>query len=137
MDILPIRIMKMIKELHQRGYTLIYLYSGMSPSGMNWRYEIGQMKDGKWPAFPNWINTSIESEGETSWAKDNSTVASLSDGFQQHFKDRLIQNYKPTAYSKWYANLIESFEDGEILEFYADYEARHTKFLATAPGFNE
>lgn len=38
---LPVRIQKMVGKLHDIGYESLYLYSGSSPNGMNWRYTIG------------------------------------------------------------------------------------------------
>ena len=134
---LPIRIMHMIKELHLRGFSSVYLYSGLSPSGMHWRYEIGQMVNEQWPAKPSWVNSSVQSEGSTIWTEDNSSVALLAYGFQQHFKDRLIQNYQPTAYSQWYANLLESLDERELLIFFAHYGGKHEHLLLNAPGYQK
>jgi hypothetical protein len=132
---LRIRIMHMIKELHLRGFSSVYLYSGLSPSGMHWRYEIGQMVNEQWPSKPSWVNSSVQSEGSTIWAEDNSSVALLAYGFQQHFKDRLIQNYQPTAYSHWYANVLASLDERELLMFFADYGGKHEHLLLNAPGY--
>ena len=38
----------MVVVLHQRGFHDIYIYSGLSLSGINWRFCIGQIVDGKW-----------------------------------------------------------------------------------------
>ena len=128
--------MHMIKELHLRGFSSVYLYSGLSPSGMHWRYEIGQMVNEQWPARPSWVNSSVQSEGTTIWAEDNSSVTLLAYGFQQQFKDRLIQNYQPTAYSQWYAELLAGLNEQELLVFFADYGGKHEHLLANAPGYS-
>lgn len=137
MSHLPIRIMHMVKELHDRGYSSVYLYCGLSPSGMHWRYEIGQTEAGQWPVSPPWIKSSLGSSGETKWAKDNSSVALMTYGFQQSFKDKLKQNYKPTPYSQWYADVLSGLGEQEVLQFYADYGGKHQHLLETAPGFSK
>jgi len=134
---LPIRIMQMITKLHQRGYSSIYLYSGMSPGGMHWRYEIGQVVFGQWPTKPAWVSSSVQSEGSTIWTADNSTVAAMTDGFQQYFKGRLIQDYKPSDYSQWYAAVLAELKAEEPLKFFGDYAGKHQHLLATAPGYKK
>ena len=86
---LPMRIMLMIKELHQRGYTSVYLYSGLSASGMHWRFEIGQLSNQQWPSSPSIIKGSLQNKGKTKWAVDNSTVDLLADGFESYYNDLL------------------------------------------------
>ncbi len=135
MSDLPIRIMQMVQQLHNRGYTSIYLHSGLSPSGMYWRYSIGQLMTGYWPAYPTIISGSVSKEGETIWALDNSTVRLLTDGFESHFKDLLISKDPHTDYSKWYAKLLSGLEADEMLVFFADYGAKHQHHLASAPGY--
>lgn len=134
---LPIRIMYMVKELHLRGYSSVYLYSGLSPSGMHWRFEIGQTVAGQWPVSPPWIKSSIGSTGKISWSDENASVAELTHDFQQHVKDQLTQNYKATPYSQWYADTLESLETDVPLIFYEDYGGRHAHLLETAPGYKK
>ena len=138
MDFLPIRIMKMVRELHCRGYTSLYLYSGISPTGFNWRYSIGIMENGKWPTRTCIVSDSIGTEGETEWAPDNSTVVLLTDGFEQYYADQLAGAKKSSSeYSIWYSNIINSLEGDEVLAFYADYGGPHEHLIAAAPGYNK
>ncbi len=135
MNPLPIRIMYMIKALHKRGYSSVYLYSGLSPSGMSWRYEIGQLVNDQWPVKPAWVKGSVLSEGKTPWTDDNSTLLSLTDGFQQYFQHQLCQNHKPSPYSLWYTDVLKHLKADELLVFFADYGGPHQHLLASAPGF--
>ena len=137
MNQLPIRIMHMVKELHQRGYSSLYLYSGLSPSGMHWRYEIGQMIADQWPVKSPWVKSSVQSTGATIWAEDNSTVTLLADGFESHYQNRLTLNPKPTAYSHWYADILDVLATEEPLVFFEDYGGRHKHLLASAPGYSQ
>lgn len=89
----------------------------------------------QWPVLPAWIKASVQSKGDTIWANDNSTVALLTDGFEHHFKSRLIQTSKPTAYTKWYEATLASLEENEKLSFYADYFDKHQHLLDSAPGY--
>jgi hypothetical protein len=134
---LPMRIMLMIKELHNRGYSSIYLYSGLSPSGMHWRYEIGQMVNNQWPARPVIDKGSLQNTGEIRWAVDNSTVDLLADGFESYYKDILMNKEPPNAYTQWYANLIDGLNSNELLVFFADYGGAHEELLKTAPNYHQ
>jgi len=134
---LPNRIMLMVQQLHERGYTSIYLYSGLSPSGMSWRYSIGQITDGRWPVYPNIISDSVSKEGNTVWAERNSTVELLTDGFEAYFKDQLLVIGRPSTYSIWYAKLLTELEPDEALVFFADYGGKHQELLKTAPGYKK
>ena len=136
-SILPARITRMVVELHRRGYTSLYLYSGMSASGMNWRFTIGNMVDKKWPTSDVIITSSIRSEDEVSWANDNTTAEALADGFESHFCDKIKGTKSiPTEYLCWFDLIVGAFKDNECLIFYADYSARHEHLLKSAPGFN-
>ena len=137
MDNLPQRIMKMVKELHTRGYNTLYLYSGMSPSGTNWRFNIGLLKNDKHPE-KRIVCSSIRIEGEVDWTTDNSTVELLADGFESYYANELIDAQSDdTRYSAWYGSLIDSFGPEEILVFYADYIAPHEHLLKDAPLLND
>ena len=125
----------MIKELHQRGYTSIYLYSGLSPSGMNWRYEIGQMKNNQWPTSSIIDKGSVQNTGEIIWTADNSTVELLADGFESYYQNLLHPKKQQNTYTHWYANLIDGLNPNELLVFFADYGGSHEDLLKTAPRY--
>ncbi len=133
---LPVKITHMMVELHQRGYTSLYLYCGMSPSGMDWRYKIGLTAEGQWPAHPSIIRGSMRATGTLKWASDTSSPQSLADGFEATFKETLAgTKAAPTAYSIWFDALVASLEENELLVFYADYPAKHKPLLKEAPGY--
>jgi len=128
----------MVKELHQRGYTNLYLYSGMSTTGLCWRYWIGLITNNKWPAHPWIAKDSIGPEGEVEWVTDNSTVKLLADGFELFYADKLAgTKSSPNEYSRWYDNLIDGLGPNELLLFYADYDAPHEHLLKEAPFYKE
>ena len=128
--------MKMVVKLHKRGYTSLYLYCGMSSSGMNWRFEIANLVDGKWPSNSSITTGSITAEDKIVWARDNSTVDSLADGFESYFSKELKGTKSPsTEYSRWFDSVVEGLEHNEVLVFYADYDPKHEYLLKTAPGY--
>ena len=133
---LAVRIMKMVVELHRRGYASLYLHCGMSSSGMNWRFEIGNLVNGKWPSYSSITTGSIRAEDRVVWAKDNSTVDSLANGFESYFSKELERTKLPsTEYSRWFDSVIEGLKHNEVLVFYADYDTKHKHLLKTAPGY--
>lgn len=125
----------MIKELHLRGYSSLYLYSGMSPNGRHWRYEIGQTENEQWPVPSAWIKGSIGTTGKTIWCDDNSSISQMVSDFEVYFKDRLSLKQSHTAYSVWYARVLANLKSNETLQFYADYGGKHNHMLKSAPGY--
>ncbi|MFK8012715.1 MAG: hypothetical protein AB8B80_11775 [Marinicellaceae bacterium] len=134
---LPMRIMRMIKALHNKGYTALYLYSGLSPSGMHWRYEIGQMENNQWPSQSVLAKGSVQDKGQVDWSNENSTVELLVNDFECYYQHQLNEKKPHNDYTQWYAQLINSLQDNELLSFYADYGGRHQDLLKTAPGFSK
>ena len=134
--LLPVKIMNMVKELHERGYTSIYLYSGMAPSGVFWRYSIGLIHENKWPSDMEITFGSIGSADSLDWATNTSSATALADQFETFFADSLKETKAgPTEYSRWYQKIISNLKEDELLEFYADYYAKHKHLLKTAPGY--
>lgn len=136
-EYLPVRITKMIVELHRRGYTSVYLYCGMSASGGHWRYIIGLLEDGKWPARNHIVSGSVGREGEVEWAYEPSDAHSLADCFVNKYSSILSDaKGEPTEYSQWFKDVVDGLGHNELLVFYADYSARHEKLLKNAPGYS-
>lgn len=136
-EYLPVRIMKMVKELHKRGYNHLYLFSGMAPSGMSWRYMIGLTSENQWPAESYLVRQSAGPEGRVDWAEDSSTVELLADGFEKKFADQLEgTKSSPTQYSTWYDDLIDSLPPNTLLYFYADGPSEFDYLLSEAPGID-
>ncbi len=135
MSHLPYRIMHMIQQLHQRGYTDVYLYAGLAPSGMSWRYSIGQIQGGQWPVSPHLVSSGLSKNDHTAWADDNSTVELLTEGFENHFKPQLRKGSYPTVFTNWYAQLLSAIGTDDVLVFFADYGGKHQHWLSSAPGY--
>ncbi|GLS25047.1 hypothetical protein [Marinibactrum halimedae] len=114
----------MIHYLHQKGYKDIYLYSGMSPSGMHWRYSIGKIKNGYWSPADSIVAGSTGVSGSVEWSEDHSSVEVLSENFISHYKlGTEDQREDETPYSIWYSQLLKMLDKDEMLIFYADYSA--------------
>lgn len=136
MDNLPKRIVKMISLLHKKGFQDIYIYSGMSPSGMNWRFTIGHLKNETWPNKTIIVQGSVRAEGDVEWANENSCAEDLCKNFISFYKlTKSENNSTHLEYVIWYAKLVETLKESELLEFYADYEAPHEYLLTNAPGY--
>ena len=140
-DIFPTKLIKMILDLHSKGYESLYLYSGMSPSGMNWRYEIGVIDENGWPNRIYLTSGSLDREStDTDWSKGDLTVRELSDEFESYYLDKLAEARKPNPeFVKWFANLADNLNltSSELLIFYQDYDwSPHQDFLVNAPGYN-
>ncbi len=132
---LPSRITKMVKELHRRGYTNLYLYCGMAPSGMSWRYMIGEMEDGGWPASEHLVYASTGPEGTVEWSQNMHNVNAMADDFERFYVGKISKANAPTGYSVWFDQLADTLRFNELLMFFADYESEHGHLLKDAPGY--
>ncbi|WP_288130730.1 hypothetical protein [Microbulbifer sp.] len=136
MENLPRRILKMVEILHRDGYKNIYIYSGMSPSGIHWRFSIGRMKSGCWPQNDYLVFSSIKDEGVVEWSEDNSSAEVLAKNFVSYYglnsDDKVAFN---ANYHIWYSELLKILKNNELLVFYADYDDPHSYLLKYAPGF--
>jgi len=134
-EYLAMRIVKMVKELHRRGYTNLYLWCGMSPSGCSWRYQIGEMQDSQWPTERDLMHDSLGPESTTvDWSPNTYTVVDLADGFERTFANKITRPYTPNPYIHWFSEVADSLNYNQLLVFYADYEAEHEMLLREAPG---
>ena len=137
-EMMPSRVLKMMLELHQRGYESLYLFSGMSPSGMYWRFEIGIAHNGQWPV--NYTITSGSCDKYSlgaDWAKNYQTTEDLTDSFIDYFGAALKDGFdKNPDYVEWFKSTVSTLEKDELLVFYEDSdEAKHEKLLHDAPGY--
>jgi hypothetical protein len=133
---LPGKIVRMIVELHRRGYTSLYLHCGLSASGMYWRYDIGHLENEQWPATASIVYGSVGAEDRVSWTTDHSTVNALANGFEATYAD-VLRVAEPTTYSIWFREIVRALKHNEVLIFYADFETEHANWLLTAPGYRE
>ena len=137
-EMLPTQILRMVIELHNRGYESLYLYSGMSPSGMNWRYEIGIMSNGEWPSRPPLTQDSLDrASQDTPWSRSPHSVTELADRFETTFQGRLDEARAPNKeYAQWFHALVNTLRPDQLLDFYADYDADFERVLKSAPGYS-
>jgi len=77
--------MKMVAELHGRGYTGLYFYAGLSPAGLHWRYKIGLIDESGWPNEPELACGSVGDTGQLAWTKDAKSASTMADDFIQHY----------------------------------------------------
>jgi hypothetical protein len=137
-EMLPTQILRMVIELHNRGYESLYLYSGMSPSGMNWRYEIGIMSNGEWPSRPPLTQDSLDrASQDTPWSRAPHSVTELADRFETTFQSRLDEARVPNKeYAQWFHALVNTLRPDQLLDFYADYDTDFERVLKSAPGYS-
>ena len=135
MSNLPHKIMTMVKKLHEKGYHDIYLYCGLSPSGLNWRFIIGKISDGVWPSNDGRLTAgSVRDSGEVEWSENTSSVDSLADDFVRFYSlSKEGIDPKCMKYVQWYSNVLKVLEENHVLVFYADYHAPHAHLLEDAP----
>ncbi len=130
------KITQMISQLHKQNYESVYIYSGMSANGMNWRYEIGIHNNGQWPVEEPILEESISHNGEIPWAKNTDSIEKMAQLFISKYlskiKASLAANYD---YCSWYQSIVSTIDYSNPLVFYADYDAMHKEFLNTAPGY--
>lgn len=136
MNNLPSKIMKMVAILHEKGYCDVYLHCGLSPSGMNWRFRIGKIKNYSWPNYEVFVSGSVSDTGIIEWSEDQSSAEGLADDFENYYDLSKSEQYPLyVEYNKWYSELLKMLKENEILVFYADYEAPHEYLLKYAPGY--
>ena len=133
---LPRQIFEMIGLLHQSGYTNIYLYSGLSPSGLNWRFNIGYLDNGAWPSYRVITNGSVGSKGDVVWCKAPQNPQGLFESFVNYYQiEKPPHERNNMAYVRWLTELKNMLSDNEAPVFYADYPAPHQHLLVSAPGY--
>lgn len=138
-ELFPTTIVKMISKLHILGYESLYLYSGMSPSGLNWRYEIGIQDSGNWPSRNVIASGSLDTVNTTTdWSEGIVSVEELTDRFVKKYESELAPTKVPNhQYSAWFFDVVRDLnrDSNGLLVFYADYEAAHSDYLRSAPGY--
>ena len=138
---LPTSIVHMVQSLHARGYESLYLLSGMSPSGMSWRYEIGIIENGQWPSTRVLADDSLDRERtDTPWSRGELAVEALAEAFIAQYHDRLSDAQTPNArFVLWFQHVAQQLhrDSNGLLNFYEDLDpAAHEPYLETAPGWN-
>lgn len=136
----PTTIVKMISQLHLLGYESLYLYSGMSPSGLYWRYEIGIHDSGNWPSRNVLATGSLDTEKTTTdWSEGIIDIDELTRAFIDKYSDKLTPAKIPNRrYAEWFIDLIPNLNRNRngLLVFYADFDMSDDwPDLEAAPGY--
>ncbi len=133
---IPAKITRMIALLHDRGYENLYLYSGMSPSGMHWRYEIGVHENDEWPSPTPILSESFIGDEYLPWTSNIDSIETMADDFVIKYAKELKEAIKENdTYKSWYRSILNKLSSDDFLVFYADYPARHEDLLNTAPNY--
>lgn len=138
LPLLPIRIVQMIHELHRRGYESLYLYAGMSPSGLYWRFTIGIIdQTNLWPGDYQLINASIGTDHKPEWSEANASTTQLADDFEKYFATDLVRAKQSRPdFVAWFSKMC-GMVGNNLLVFSADYDAPHKSFLDDAPYYRK
>lgn len=134
----PELITLMIQTLHNQGYENLYLYSGLSPSGINWRYEIGYCDNGCWPTDMILISDSITKLDSPAWASNAKTASDYAELFNQQFiKDNSKAKLPNQEYVYWYHSHLKTLSKDQPLTLYADYDYDYYhRILNNASGYH-
>ncbi|RTE66100.1 hypothetical protein EH243_08245 [Amphritea opalescens] len=138
MDVVYDKIANMIGLLHEKGYADIYIYSGMSASGMYWQYCIGHLDNGRWPNDNIIVQDSVQTEGQVEWSEDTASIEELCDNFIEFYRLRKPGESRLNSdYVAWYKEVLATLDSQQPLAFYADYTASHKDLLRDAPGYSQ
>ncbi len=143
------RIMEMVGELHKCGYESLYLDSVMAPHGMSWRYQIGAMRDGRWPSTDCWTHAGGQRcvEGSVGggrdqripWADVHDTVTVLAEKFVAVYPSLVyFGSVRNREYAGWYAEMLRLTAPDGVLIFWCDYGPHYEYAFTwggTAKGF--
>ena len=130
------RILEMVGLLHARGFESLYIDPVMAPSGAYWRYEIGAMVNGCWPAWkcaqeaeaPKPVIGSIGGgyDQQIPWGKPTDSVETLTEGFTDSCSELLAQASVPNKdYAAWYREMLEQTSPEGVMIFMSDYGPSH------------
>jgi hypothetical protein len=143
-----LNVLRMVHELHKRGYQRLRIVPGMSASGMHWRVTIlprarvlrghGAMShDWTWGGPEPFYTSGQDSEyfGWNDAVEDG--PAELADKFLARFP-AIAEAARGSdwAYAGWYLEMLAKAQVGEFPVAYADwYEDPDPRWLATTRGF--
>lgn len=127
----PVRVLRMLRELHGRGYERLRLSSGISPSGLHWRYSIAPAEDfepnGYLLRHDRYPGDAAASTGGTdppfNWqVTDDADPKVLADHFLEHFPGVAAAGLGPDpAYAQWLRDALDAcLPDGAPI-MYGDY----------------
>lgn len=123
------KVMEMVGALHDRGYVGLYLDSGMSPSGMHWRYEVGIADAGRWPNPSGVVvRDSIGGGPDLSlpWCNASDDLATFVSRYCERFASLLDAAREPNDdYVEWYQEMLRQTDPDGVLIFYQEYGPDH------------
>jgi hypothetical protein len=127
----PIRVLRLLRELHRRGYERLRLHCGWSPNGMAWRYAIAPLRDFEPDGvhllperYPGRAFKSTVGEGapfDLAGMEEAATDA-LADAFLARFRSVAAGGRgRDTAYAAWFEELLAACEPDGIPVMIADH----------------
>jgi hypothetical protein len=138
------RILEMVGELHLQGFESLYLDAQMAPSGFYWRYNIGSMKEKRWP-HPKCeygehksfcVQGSIGGglDQKIPWGKAQDPVIDLAKNFRKAYPRIMKDSSRPNSeYIEWYKMMLVKTKPDGVLIFSSNYEP-HYEYAFTCGG---
>lgn len=126
-----LRVLRLVHELHKRGYQLLRIAPGMSPSGCHWRCSVSprsnmlkthgaKLKD--WDRLAAHYTSGQDNEyfGWQDAKHDN--VQQLAEKFTERFPEIVdASNADDWEYAGWYVRMLGYAENGYFPIGYADW----------------
>lgn len=139
-----VRLLQAIHELHKQGYQNLAIYSGMSPSGMQWRCDLTPMSnlvitDGRIEVIDTIavrsLSHSSADTGNHYFGWEDATEDSarqLAERIKARAPD-LLRNAegKHFAYAGWYTYMLGQAEQGALPVMYQENEEYHQGLIVT------
>jgi len=114
------KILFVARELHKRGYEKLRVEPSISPTGLAWRCSffviVEEIK--KSIIVSSWIGKLFMDENN----KIEQSLQELTDLFEIEYKDFLLLcKGENCEYVKWYSEMLEKLQEGELPYAYSDY----------------
>ncbi|QDU41269.1 hypothetical protein Mal4_56350 [Maioricimonas rarisocia] len=139
-----LRVLRMVHELHKRGYQLVRISPGMSASGGSWRCSVthrGNTLRSHGAMLRDWdlaAHYSSRQENEYFGWRDarQDTVQQLADRFVERFPQIVsLGRGEDWSYAGWYTRMLGYAEQGRFPVAYADWWDRpDPRFLPLSDG---
>ena len=137
-----LRVLSLVRALHEAGYQRIRVCTGLSPSGMHWRCLIttaDNVEENGWAITNELSNVAHYSSGagaapfewEDAGANGASELARL---FVERFPETAARGAGcDRAYADWFAGMLATAETGRLPIFFTDFEIDLSAVLAPPP----
>lgn len=138
-DKIAFKITQMISYLHIMGYENLYLHSGWSPNGVNWRYEIGVCESECWPVDSPILSESITHGSALPWCGNSESMENMAAKFISTYLIQLPNaKIKNSDYVEWFQLQLTSLNEDTPLILFADCDYEYyQELLSTAPGYKK